>query len=93
MDVVLANKNVVKLLRQPTKQTYESAVSDEYIPGIRKETRPRILSLLMIISKPENSPKCCQQLTKELCSNPVDACVMASGEESTIELWVFGDVC
>ena len=52
LDGALANKNVVKLLRQPTKQTYESATSNDYILGIRKETHPRILSLL-IISKAE----------------------------------------
>ena len=92
MDIDLANKNIVKLLTQPTRQTYKSATSDKYILGIRKETRPRILSLLMIISKSENSPKCYQQLTKELCSNPVDGCSIAPGE-GTIKLWASGDVC
>jgi hypothetical protein len=84
MDIDLTNKIIVKLLTQPTKQTYKSTASDECIPGIRKETRPRTLSLLMIISKAENKPRCCQQLTKEFCSNPMDACIMASvlGETS-----------
>jgi hypothetical protein len=68
----------------------ESAASDEYILGIRKKTRPRIRSLV-VISTAENSPRCCQQLTKGFCSDALDACIMASGED-TAKLWVFGDV-
>jgi hypothetical protein len=85
---------IVKIFTQPTRKTYlsaESAASDEYILGIRKKARPRILSL-MVISTAENSPRCCQQLTKGFCSDALDACIMASGEEATAELWVFGDV-
>ena len=69
----------------------ESAASDEYILGIRKKTRPRILRLVAI-STAENSLRCCQQLTKGFCSDALDACIMASGEEDTAKLWVFGDV-
>ena len=69
-------------------RTYESAASEEYILGIRKHTRLRILSLL-VISKAKNSLRCCQKLTKEFCPDSMDACIMASSEEGFIELWVF----
>ena len=73
-------------------KTYESAASEEHILGIRKYTRPRILRL-PIISKAENSLRsCCQKLTEGFCPDSMDACIMVSSEEDTIELWVFGEV-
>ena len=71
------------------RETYKGTSSDDHISGIRKETRSRILSLL-IISKVKNNLRYCQQLTKEFCSNSADPCTMSSGEKGTIELWVFG---
>ena len=76
------------------KKTYmsaEIAASDEYVLGILKKTRPRILSLVAI-STTENSLRSCQQLTKRSCSDALDACIMASGEEDTAKLWVFRDL-
>ena len=72
-------------------ESAESAASDEYIPGIHKKTRPRILGLVAI-STAENSLRSCQQLTKEFCSDALDACIMASVEVDTAKLWLFGDV-
>jgi hypothetical protein len=68
----------------------ESAASDDYILVIRIKTQPRILSLVAI-STAENSLRCCQQLTKGFCSDALDSCIRASGED-TAKLWVFGDV-
>jgi hypothetical protein len=75
---------------QPMTRTYESAASDQYILGIRKHTRLRILSLL-VISKAKNSLRC-QKLTKRFCPDSMDACIMVSGEGGTIKLWVFEEV-
>jgi hypothetical protein len=91
MDIDLADTNIVKLLAQPTKQTYESPASDQCIPGIRKEPRLRILSL-PVISKAKNSLRCCRKLTKGSCPDSMDVCIMVSSEEGTIELRVFGEV-
>ena len=76
---------------QPMTRTYESAASDEYILGVRKHTRLRILNLL-VISKVKNSLRWRQKLTKAFCPDSMDACTMVSSEEGTIELWVFGEV-
>ena len=73
-------------------RTYESAASDEYILGIRKHTRPRNLSLL-VLSKAKNSLRCCQKLTRGFCPDSMDGCIMVSSEEGTIMLWVFREVC
>ena len=47
---------------------------------------------VVAISTAKNSLRCCQQLTKGLCSDALDACIMVSGKEDTAKLWVFGDV-
>jgi hypothetical protein len=66
---------------QRMTRTYKSATSNEYM-GIRKHTRLRILSLL-VISNAKNSLRCCQKLTKGFCPDSMDASIM---EEGTIEL-------
>jgi hypothetical protein len=92
--LILIWQIIVKIFTQPTKKTYmsaaESAASDEYILGIRKKSWPRILSLVAI-STAENSLRCCQQLTRGFCSDALDACIMASGEEDTAKLSAFRD--
>jgi hypothetical protein len=75
---------------QPMTRTYESATSDEYM-GIRKHTRLKILSLL-VISKAKKSLRCFQKLTKGFCPDSMDACIVVSSAEGTIGLRVFGEV-
>ena len=66
-----------------TKTYYKSATRDESILGIRKETRPRLLSLLIISDSQKHNPY--ERLTDGFCSDFVYlklACVLALREES-----------
>ena len=66
-----------------TKTYYKSATRDESILGIRKETRPRLLSLLIVGDSQKHN--LFEWLTDGFCFGFVYlkfACVIALGEES-----------
>ena len=71
-----------------TKTCYRSATSDEIIPGIREETRPRLLCLLVV---GESQGHLYQQLTEKFCSGLVYlklACVIVlEGDSESSSEW------
>ena len=67
------------------RKTYEVAVIDDCILSICEETRARMLSLQVIISKNRDAHG--KRLTEHFCSDSVDAklaCPMASGEDGDL---------
>ena len=73
------------------KTYYKNATSDESVLGIRKETQgARILNLAIIIKAKGKQFK---QLTEGFCSDSVDTCIMASGNEGNNGLQVAKDMC
>ena len=69
-----------KLLIQPVRKTYyKSATSDERVPGICKETRARVVNLV-IVSKSQGQTV--KQLTGRFCSD----IIIVSGANG----WVWG---